>query len=117
MANVDPDPVNQMNLWTSAGTNHPWNPAQKTPATAWEAEIDKLMLTVAASPEIKKRKAAFDRVQEIVWEQAPMLYLVTPHALAAVSPVVRNAAPVALRPRVFWNAEHLSLDNRTARAR
>jgi peptide/nickel transport system substrate-binding protein len=116
LSNIDPDPVNQSNLWLSSGSNHPWNPAQKSPATPWEAEIDKLMRTVAVSPDIKKRKAAFDRVQEIVWHQAPVLYLVTPHALTAISPAVRNASPVALRPRVFWNAEYLALDHRMARA-
>lgn len=116
LSNIDVDPVNQANLWTSSGTNHPWYPAQKTPATAWEAEIDKLMRTVAASADLKKRKAAFDRVQEIVWDQMPVIYLVTPHALAAVSPSLRNAAPVAMRPRVVWNVEHLQIDNRSARA-
>ena len=114
LSNIDPDPANQMNFWLSSGTNHAWNPGQKTPATPWEAEIDRQMRLLGATADQKKRKPAFDRVQEIVWDQMPAIYLVTPHALTAVSPALRNAAPVALRPRVYWNAEYLQIDTRMA---
>ena len=36
------------------------------PATAWEAEVDKLMQLQNAAQDEHKRKAAFDRVQEIL---------------------------------------------------
>jgi len=48
LVNVDLDPNGQMNVWLSSSDNHQWNPAQKTPATPWEAEIDKLMREQAA---------------------------------------------------------------------
>lgn len=114
LSNLDPEPAYQMNYWLSSGTNHAWNPAQKSPATPWEAEIDQQMRVLGSTADFKKRKAAFDRVQEIVWDQTPAIYLVTPHALAAVSPALRNATPVALRPRVYWNAEYLQIDTRMA---
>ena len=106
---VDLDPNTQMNVWLSSGDNHQWNPGQKTPETAWEAEIDRLMRQQASALDPKKRKAAFDRVQEIVWEQAPFLYLVDKDALVAVSASVQNAHPVVLQPQTFWNAEYLSV--------
>lgn len=106
---VDLDPDTQMNVWLSSGDNHQWNPNQKTPETAWEAEIDRLMREQASALDLKKRKAAFDRVQEIVWDQAPLLYLVDKDALVAVSPSVQNAHPVVLQPQTFWNAEYLSV--------
>ena len=109
ITNVDLDPNVQMNVWLSSGDNHQWNPGQKTPETAWEAEIDRLMREQASALDLKKRKAAFDRVQEIVWEQAPFLYLVDKDALVAVSPSVQNAHPVVLQPQTFWNAEYLSV--------
>ena len=56
---------------------------------------------------MRKRKAAFDRVQQIVAEQAPILYLVNQNVLAAVSPAVKNAHPVVLRP-VLWLFPHTS---------
>jgi peptide/nickel transport system substrate-binding protein len=115
LINNDLDPnSSQMNVWLSSGENHQWNPNQKTPATAWEAEIDKLMREQATSLDAEKRKAAFDRVQEIAWEQEPFIYLVNRNALSAVSPNVRNVHPVALRPQVYWNIDEISIGNEVA---
>jgi peptide/nickel transport system substrate-binding protein len=113
--NVDLDPNGQMNIWLSSAENHAWNPQQKAPETAWEAEIDRLMRAQSSSPDPKKRKESFDRVQEIVAEQAPFIYLVYPNALSAVSAAVEGAAPGILSPQTFWNAERLTL-NATTRA-
>jgi peptide/nickel transport system substrate-binding protein len=110
LVNVDPDPNAQMNVWLSSGENHQWNPKEKSPETDWEAEIDRLMKEQASSVTFPPRKAAWDRVQEIVVEQAPFIYLVNKNALSAVSPKVRGAMPVALRPQTFWNIESLSLE-------
>src|ERR1700683_392861 len=37
------DPDAQMTVWLSSAESNQWNPSQKAPSTAWEAEIDKLM--------------------------------------------------------------------------
>jgi peptide/nickel transport system substrate-binding protein len=107
--NIELDPNGQMNIWLSSAENHAWNPQQKSPETAWEVEIDKLMRVQASTADVKKRKAAFDRVQEIVYEQAPILYLVNQNALSAVSSSVAGASPGILYPQTFWNAERLTL--------
>jgi peptide/nickel transport system substrate-binding protein len=107
LTNLDLDPSAQMNVWLSSAPNHQWNPNQKQPATAWEAEIDKLMRLQASDAQADARKHAFDRVQQIVWEQAPFLYLVTKDSLTAISPDLQNASPVALTPQAFWNVEFL----------
>jgi peptide/nickel transport system substrate-binding protein len=107
--NVGLDPSEQMNIWLSSAENHQWNPAQKAPATAWEAEIDGLMRAQASELNENKRKKYFDRVQQIAWEQEPFIYLVNKNALSAISTSVQNAHPVVLRPQVFWNVERLSL--------
>ena len=54
-------------------------------------------------------QASFDKVQEIVSQQVPFLYLVTRNALVAVSPSWQNANPSVLRPQVGWNIEMLAL--------
>ncbi len=108
LTNVDLDPNGEMNLWLSSSDNHQWNPEQKTPETPWEAEIDKLMRAQASSADAAKRKEAFDRVQEIVYEQAPFIFLINKNALCAVSPAVHGAHPVILHPQTFWNAEQLT---------
>jgi len=107
--NGDLDPNSQMNIWLSSAENHQWNPSQKAPATAWEAEIDTLMRAQASSGDEHKRKQAWDRVQEIAWEQEPFIYLVNKDALVAVASNVKNAQPSALRPQTFWNVEELAL--------
>jgi peptide/nickel transport system substrate-binding protein len=108
-ANVDPDPSGGMNVWLSSSTHHAWNPGQKTAATPWESEIDTLMKAQATAMNPQLRKKAFDRVQEIISDEAPILFLVNPKVLAAVSPALRGAAPSPLPPHLYWNIEHLSL--------
>jgi len=105
LTNTDLDPDGQMNVWLSSAENHQWNPQQKTPETAWEGEIDELMHAQASNPDNAKRKKSFDRVQEIVLQQNPFLYLITKNALSAVSTRVRGADPVAVNPQTYWNIE------------
>jgi peptide/nickel transport system substrate-binding protein len=109
LTNVGLDPSEQMNVWLSSSDNHQWNPSEKAPETAWEAEIDKLMREQASSADVKKRKQSFDRVQEIAVEQAPFIYLVNRNALSAITANVQGAAPVILVPQTYWNAERLSV--------
>ncbi len=109
LVNTDLDPDSQMTVWLSSGENHQWNPSQKTPATAWEAEIDTLMREQASALNERQRKAKFDRVQQIVAEQQPFIYLVNKDVLTAVSPAVVGADPAVLNPQVFWNIETLRL--------
>jgi len=109
LVNTDLDPNSQMTVWLSSGENHQWNPNQKKPATAWEVEIDKLMQEQASALNDQQRKAKFDRVQQIVAEQQPFLYLINKDVLTAVSPAVVGAAPVVLNPQAFWNVETLQL--------
>ena len=117
LVNDELDPNAQMTVWLSSADSHQWNPSQKSPATAWEAEIDKLMRAQASTLDPKKRKEDFDKVQEIAWQQEPFIYLVNKNALSAVSPALHNAHPVVLRPQVYWNIDQLSLSSEVARNR
>jgi peptide/nickel transport system substrate-binding protein len=109
LENVDPDPNAMMNIWLSSSPNHQWSPSEKTPATAWEAEIDRAMEMQATSSKIAERVQAIDRVQQIVVDQQPFIYLIYPNALVALSPQLRGVQPAVLEPRVFWNVENLSV--------
>jgi peptide/nickel transport system substrate-binding protein len=109
LVNVDLDPNSQMNIWLSSGENHQWNPAQTSPVTAWEAELDGLMRAQASATNLQRRKQIFDRVQEIVAEQQPFIYLVHKNSLSAIARTVRGADPVALSPQTYWNVERISL--------
>jgi peptide/nickel transport system substrate-binding protein len=109
LINVDLDPNGQMNVWLSSGATHPWHPNQKSPATPWEAEIDGLMRKQATTVDERRRKALFDRVQQIVWDEAPVLYLINRNALVALSRALRNVEPSVLRPQVIWNVDRIWL--------
>jgi len=112
LTNVDLDPNGEMNVWLSSSESHQWNPQQKTPETPWEAEIDRLMRAQASTSDAKKRKEAFDRVQEIAVEQEPFIFLINRNALSAVAMTVHGAAPVILSPQTFWNAEWLTVSGK-----
>lgn len=106
-ANAEVDPSSMMNMWLSSSPNHQWNPSEKTPATEWEAEIDRLMLLQASNADQITRKSAVDRVQQIVADQQPFIYLVYPNILDAVSPQLRGVQPAILSPGLVWNIESI----------
>ncbi len=107
LTNVNPDPNAMMNQWLSSSPNHQWNPSEKTPATPWEAEIDNEMLKQASALRFEDRKRAVDRVQQIVADQQPFIYLVHPNALYAVSPLLENVTPSVFQPGLVWNVDAL----------
>jgi len=109
LVNTDLDPNGQMNIWLSSSENHQWNPKQKVPSTPWEAEIDKLMRAQGSSMNNRERKKLFDRVQEIVSENEPFIYLVHKNVLSAISSDLHGVTPSVLRPQTFWQADTMSL--------
>ncbi len=107
--NMAVDPTDQMNFWLSSGPQHAWRPAQKAPATAWEARIDQLVLAQASEPSREVRRQAFNEVQRIMVEQEPMIYLVNPDYLTAVAPSVSGLRFTSLFPQPLSNIETLRL--------
>ncbi len=75
------------------------------------------MQAQASESNSQKRKRLFDRVQEIVWEQDPFLYLLNKNSLIAVSPSVHNLKPALLRPFAYWNIDTLSVSTQIASRR
>jgi len=107
MVNVDLDPSGEMNVWLSSASSHAWNPEQPSPQTPWEAEIDRLMRAQAVETSFVRRKVLFDRVQEIVVDEAPVVVLVDKNALSAASRSLGNLAPAVLHPQTFWNIDRI----------
>jgi peptide/nickel transport system substrate-binding protein len=103
----DADPNAEMQVWLSRGANHMWRLGQKTPATPWEAEIDRLMQQQLSTLDAGKRKALYDRVQTIVAEQQPFIFLAAPHILVAARGDLANFQPAVLDHYTLWNADQL----------
>ena len=107
IASFDADPNSDLNVLLSSGQMHLWNPAQKHPATAWETEIDGLMEQQLETVAVKPRKALYDRVQLLLAEHEPMMFLASPDILVGAKNSIGNFHPAVLEPYVLWNAEQL----------
>ena len=102
------EPATQVNVLRSSEDLHQWFPLQKTPSTGWEARIDALMDEQMRTLDFARRKRCFDEVQEILAEELPMIYTVSPFACAAIQSEITNAQPSVLTPyHVTWNIEEL----------
>ncbi len=102
---VDPNP--QMNVWVLSGSNHVWNLGESKQATAWETEIDKLMRQQLSTLKVKDRKRLYDRVQQLVAENLPLICVVSPNILVAAKNRVGNFKPAILDHYTLWNADEL----------
>jgi peptide/nickel transport system substrate-binding protein len=105
----DVDPTPEMNLWLSSGETHLWDLGETKPATPWEEELNHLMEAQMTSSDPAARKKLYDRVQEIVQQNLPFVYLVSPNILVASQSTVGNFKPAILEPYALWNAEELFL--------
>jgi peptide/nickel transport system substrate-binding protein len=105
----DTDPASNLDFWLSRGAFHVWNPGQEKPATAWEQEIDTLMMQQLATLDRTERKRLFDRVQQIFATEQPALYFASPNIVIASSARVINATPAILKPPVLWSADTIAV--------
>lgn len=102
------DPGNSMNVYKSSGYTHEWFPEQKTPSTPWEARIDQLMDAQMQTLDYNERKKDYDEVQEIMVEQQPLIFMVTPMYYAAIRSNIGNVRPTVFGGyRATWNVEEL----------
>ena len=106
---TDGDPALNLDFWLSSGSAHIWNPDQRTPATEWEASIDRLMDQVSTTLDEEKRRQLFADVQRIVAREVPVLCFAFPRLPVGVSARVVDASPAAFRPPVLWNPDRISL--------
>jgi peptide/nickel transport system substrate-binding protein len=107
----DADPNPEMNVWLSSGSTHLWRMNEAQPATAWEREIDQLMNEQMVTLDYRKRKKLYDRVQQIISEQMPFIFLATPNILAGAKAEVGNFQPALLDHYTLWNADQIFLRN------
>ena len=116
IASYDADPNSDISVWLSSGGLHLWNPSQAHPATPWEAEIDRLIEEQMSARTFEPRKKLYDRAQQILAENQPMIFLASPDILAGAKNSIGNFHPAVLEPYVLWNVEQLYLKNGTGNA-
>ncbi len=103
----DVDPNAEMNVWLSSGGTHVWNPGQARPATPWEAEVDSLMRQQLSTLDFAQRKRLYDRVQELVATNLPVICLASPDILVGAKSGLDNFRPAILDHYTLWNVEEL----------
>jgi len=103
----DVDPTSEMGVWLSSGPTHLWRLAATRPPEPWEAEIDSLMQRQLVTLDARERKRAYDRVQELVAANLPIIPLVSPNVLVGAKAGLGNFRPAILEPQVLWNADEL----------
>ena len=96
-------------FWLSSGDAHVWNPAQKTPGSDWERQIDELMAQNATALDDADRKAAFIAVQKIFAAHQPMIYFAAPRVFVAASRRMMNLTPAISRPQLLWAADTIAV--------
>lgn len=101
-----PDPYAGKDILMSGGRLHQWYPQQLEPATEWEARIDALMLEIGRHTDVEVRKKYFFEVQEILAEQQPLIFLVSPKDFVGYRNRWQNVDPTPLGG-VTWNQESL----------
>ncbi len=103
----DVDPTSEMNVWLSSGNDHVWDIGESHPATSWESEIDQLMEKQLFTMRPQNRKLLYDRVQEILADDLPLICLASPNVLVGVKDRVANFRPATLDPHTLWNSQEL----------
>ncbi len=98
------DPHNGQNVWKSTGSLHMWWPKQEKPATEWETELDRIFDQAATTVDQNKRKQLYNRFQEIIVEQVPMIHFTTTLTQPAFRNTLANFSPA---PLAFFDTETL----------
>jgi len=107
----DPDPNPEMNVWLSNGATHLWHLNEAHPSTPWEQEIDRLMQEQMVTMDYATRKRLYDRVQRLIAENLPFIFLASPDVLVGAKDEVRNFHPAVLDNYTLWNSDQLYLRN------
>ncbi|MFO8052438.1 MAG: ABC transporter substrate-binding protein [Candidatus Omnitrophota bacterium] len=94
------------NVWDSSGHLHMWYPKQNKPATAWEAEVDKIFNQAVQILDRNKRKPLYDRWQEIIADRLPLIYTVQSADIFAIRDKFGNLQPTSYGG-AFHNSEEI----------
>ena len=102
----DADPNVEGYLWSLDGAGHFWNPHPQAP-TEWERELDHWFHLQVAEPNLAQRQRDYRRIQALERADLPVIPLLAPDVLVAVSPALQGVEPAVLPPHLLWNADRL----------
>ena len=110
------EPNSGANIWFTDGNLHMFNqdagpgqtPLEGRVIAPWEEEIAQLFIDGAREVDFAQRKAIYAKIQTLVEEKVPFIYLINPLALSAVRNRIQPIEFSALGG-AFWNLEELKI--------
>ena len=104
------EPHDGKNVWTSKGTLHLFNMAvPQNERFNWEKELDELFEEGALKISFDERKPIYDRYQEIVYEENPVIYLYSSKQIYALRKKFKNVFPSVLNG-LLYNLDELYIE-------
>ena len=107
------EPNGGKNVWLSNGALHMYNQRKPTEAginlLPWEKELDYLFEKGATALTFDERKKFYDRYQEIIYTEKPMIYLYSPVRISAIRNKFKNVYPTSLGG-IIHNIEEIYVD-------
>ena len=94
------EPHDGKNVWMSNGPLHLFN--QRPPKYSmddrfsWEKELDNIFEKGALKLSYAERKPLYDRYQEIIYDEKPIIYLYSPIRITAIRKKIKNIFPAPL---------------------
>ena len=110
------EPNSGYNVWTPHGSLHLFN--KRTPNDLkesdklypFEVELENLFNQGALELDFKKRKIIYDKYQEIIAKENPMIYLYAPLNIVAIRKKVKNIYPTKIGG-LIQNMAEIYIDN------
>lgn len=94
------EPNGGKNVWMSDGRLHMFNmrtPQEgKTGILPWEEQLDEMFNKGALAVKFEDRKVYYDKYQDIVYTQKPMIYIYSPIRIVAIRNKFKNIYPSSL---------------------
>ncbi len=94
------EPHSGKNVWYSKGHLHLFNMRHngdiEDTVLPWEKELDEIIEQGALELDYSKRKVYYDKYQQIIYDERPMIYLYSALTVTAVRDKIKNLHPTAL---------------------
>lgn len=107
------EPHSGKNVWYSKGHLHLFNMRfngdKNDILLPWEKDLDEIIEQGALELDFYKRKAIYDKYQQIIYDQRPIIYLYSPLTIIAVRNKLKNIHPSVLGG-VFHNLDEIYID-------
>lgn len=107
------EPHGSKNVWYSKGAMHIFNyrdPNKNyTDIEPWEKEVDEIFDKASLELDFDKRKAFYDKFQEIIYREKPIIYLFSRNTIIALRNKVKNAYLVKFSGGIY-NIEEIFIE-------